>query len=62
MNIDAIVLAMLAVSDIALIVYLRRRHARRVRKERIMASLCLAVRRANSLDELPVRRSLQRAS
>jgi hypothetical protein len=62
MNIDALVLAILAVGDIALIVFLRRRHAERVRKERIMASLCLAVRRANGIDELPVRRSLQRAS
>ena len=62
MNIDALVLATLAVADIGLMVFLRRRHGKRVRKERIMASLCLAVRLANDRDELPVRRPLQRAS
>jgi hypothetical protein len=62
MNGDALVLGLLGIADIVLIVYLRRRHARRVRMERIMASLCTAVRRENSIEALPAKRRLLRAS
>jgi hypothetical protein len=56
------VLALLGIADIGLIVYLRFRHAKRVRRERIMASLCMAVRRANGIGDFPARRPLRRAS
>jgi hypothetical protein len=62
MSIDAVVLMLLAILDLALIAYLRRRHGRRVRRERMMASLRLAIRRENGLEDLPVRRPLPRAS
>ena len=62
MNIDAFVLALLAVADLAFIVHLRKRHGRRVRAERMMASLRRAVRRSNGVEDLPVRRPLMRAS
>ena len=62
MSIDAVVLALLAILDLALIAYLRRRHGRRVRMERMMASLRLAIRRENGLEDLPVRRRLLKAS
>src|ERR1035441_116276 len=39
MNIDAVVLVLLAIADIALIAYLRSRHGQRVRAERMMTSL-----------------------
>ena len=62
MNIDALVLALLAIMDLALIAHLRRRHGKRVRSERMMASLRMAVRRANGIEDMPVRRLLRRAS
>jgi hypothetical protein len=62
MNPDAIVLAMLAVADFALMVHLRRRHGRRVRMERMMASLRMAVRRENGVVTLPAERPWLRAS
>ena len=62
MNTDVVVLALLAIGDMALIVHLRRRHARRIRMERMMASLNLAIRRANGVEALPAKRSLLRAS
>ena len=62
MNPDAIVLAMLAVGDLALIVHLRRRHAQRVQMERVAASLRLAVRRENGVETMPAKRPLLRAS
>ena len=62
MNPDAFVLALLAFADIALIVHLRKRHARRVRLERMMASLRMAIQRANSVEEMPVKRRMLRAS
>jgi hypothetical protein len=61
-NIDALLLALLGIADIGLVVYLRRRHTIRVRRERIMASLCMAVRRANGIGDFPARRPLRRAS
>jgi hypothetical protein len=62
MNADAIVLAMLAVGDLALIVHLRRRHGRQLQMERVMASLRMAVRRENGVETLPAKRPLLRAS
>jgi hypothetical protein len=62
MNPDAIVLAMLAVGDLALIVHLRQRQARQVQMERMMASLRMAVRRENGVETLPAKRPLLRAS
>ena len=62
MNIDAFVLALLAFADLAFVVYLRRRHGRRVKTERMMASLRLAVRRSNAVEDMPVKRRLMRAS
>jgi hypothetical protein len=48
MNVDALVLTLVAIADMALIVELRRRRDRRVRQARIMGSLRLAVRWANT--------------
>jgi hypothetical protein len=62
MNPDAIVLAMLAVGDLALIVHLRQRHGQQVKMERVMTSLRMAVRRENGVETLPVKRPLLRAS
>jgi hypothetical protein len=62
MNPDAIVLAMLAVGDLALIVHLRQRHGRQVQMERVMTSLRMAVRRENGVETLPAKRPLLRAS
>jgi hypothetical protein len=62
MSIDALVLALLAILDLALIAQLRRQHGRRVRSERMMTSLRLAIRRENGVEDLPVKRRLKRAS
>ena len=62
MNPDALVLALLAIADLALIVHLRQRHGRRVQMERVMSSLCMAVRRENDLEALPAKNPLLRAS
>jgi hypothetical protein len=43
MNVDALVLALVAIADIALIVHLRRRHNRRLRQQRMMGSLRTAL-------------------
>ena len=53
MNTDAFVLALLAIADLAFLVHLRQRHAKCLREDRMMASLKIAVHRANSLEELP---------
>jgi hypothetical protein len=47
MNVDALVLALIAIADMALIVHLRRRSNRRQRQERIIGSLRLALYWAN---------------
>jgi hypothetical protein len=47
MNVDALVLALVAIGDMALIVHLRRRRNRRLRQDRMMGSLRLALRWAN---------------
>ncbi len=43
MNVDALVLALVAIADMALIVHLRKRHNRRHRQDRMMGSLRLAI-------------------
>ena len=62
MDSDALVLALLAIADLAFLVHLRLRHAQRVRRERMMASLKYAVQRANSVEETAVRHQLPQAS
>ena len=62
MNIDAIVMLLFAIADLAMIVHLRKYRARKARAQRMMASLRLAVLRENGVEELVVRRSLLRAS
>ena len=59
---DVVVLALIGIADLAFIVHLRRRHARRVRMARMMGSLCMAVRRANGVGAPPAKRLLLRAS
>ena len=41
---DALLLALIAATDLTLLVYLRKRHAFQKRSKRMMASLALAVR------------------
>ena len=53
MNPDAIVLALLAIANLSFLAHLRQRHAKRIREDRMMASLKLAVHRANNFEELP---------
>ena len=60
--VDAIVLGLLAIADLALITYLRRRRRAGQRKERMMRSLVFAVRRANGEIPLPQPRCLAKAS
>jgi len=62
MNSDALVLALLAVADFAVLVHLRMRHAQRLRMERVMASLKFAVQRANTVEEMPGPSQLRQAS
>jgi hypothetical protein len=45
MKADAMIFALVALVDLALLVYLRRRHGRRERARRLTRSLQLAVRR-----------------
>jgi hypothetical protein len=45
MNADALVLALVALADLAVLVYLRRRHHRRERARRMMRSLQFAISR-----------------
>ena len=60
MNPDALLLALLAIVDLGLIVHLRQRHGRRVQMERVMSSLCMAVRRENDVEALPAKNPLLR--
>ena len=66
MNTDALLLALLAIGDLALLVHLRQRHRQRQKKrvgmERVAASLSMAVRRENALEGPPAERRLLRAS
>ena len=75
-EVDALLFAVLALADIALIVHLRRRHNRQERQARVQRSLTLAVQMANGtayvakptvrarprakLHVLPLRRPAQR--
>ena len=61
MNTDVVVLALLGIADMAFILSLRWRHARRARMERMMASLCMAIHRTNSVKPLHVKRLALRA-
>jgi hypothetical protein len=56
--VDAAVLALLAIGDIALIANLRRRRGRALQADRMMRSLVLAVRRDNEELDLSQRSSL----
>ena len=60
MNPDALLLALLAIADLAVIVHLRQRHGRRVQMDRVMSSLCMAVRRENGVEALPAKNPLLR--
>jgi hypothetical protein len=55
MNADALVLAMVALADLAVLVHLRRRRAQRNRTERVLRSMEFAVRREIS-DQPAVRK------
>ncbi len=60
--VDALVLALLALVDLALIVYLRRMRVRRVRARRMMRSLEFAIRRETFAETaVPRNRHLLRA-
>ena len=52
---------MLAVADFALLAHFRLRQGRRVRMERMMASLCMAVRLENDREALSAERLQQPA-
>lgn len=54
---DALVLGLLALVDLGFLVYLRQRRGRRVRRDRMQASLGGYVRRENGC-EIPKRRRL----
>ena len=45
MNADALIFALVALADLAVLVWLRRRHGRRERGRRLVRSLRLAIRR-----------------
>ena len=66
MNTDALLLALLAIGDLALLVHLRQRHRQRQKKrvgmERVAASLRMAIRLENGVEALPAKRRLLRAS
>jgi hypothetical protein len=49
MGADALILAILAMADVAFIVFLRRRRAKRERRDRITESLRYAVRRSTGI-------------
>jgi hypothetical protein len=52
MNPHGVMLGMLAVADLTLLAHLRLRQGRRVRMERMMACLCMAVRLENDREAL----------
>lgn len=60
--VDAIVLGLLAVGDLAFIAHLRRRRSKAVRTERMSRSLELALRRENGEVEILRERPLAKAS
>jgi hypothetical protein len=62
--VDALIFALLALGDLALIVHLRRSRGRRLRAQRIMRSLDLALQQENAAQPYATKRwtSLRRAS
>ena len=62
MIIDLMVLVLLAIADLAVIAYLRRRHQRQGRSERMTASLCFAVSREIDVEASRPSRFLLHAS
>ena len=62
MNVDAMVLALVAIADMAFIVHLRRRRYRRKRNERMMACLRVAIHRTNQAGQRSRYWHLRRAS
>lgn len=47
-RVDGVVLALLALADLAILVYLRRRRARRLRVRRMYRNLAYAIRAGNA--------------
>jgi hypothetical protein len=62
MNADAILLAVVAIADLALLVHLRRRRFRHLQSRRVSRSLRLAVQRELSGAQFPIPRRFLRAS
>ena len=63
MNIEAIVLGLLAIFDLGLLVELRTRRGRRIQQQRIERSLQLAMQRGSTWNEpSPQRGLIKRAS
>jgi hypothetical protein len=62
MDPHGVMLGMLAVADLTLLAHLRLRQGRRFRMERMMASLCMAVRLENNRESLFVEPPKLRAS
>ena len=54
---DALLLALIAATDLALLAYLRKRHTFQKRSKRMMDSLALAVRREPPVLSTPASRS-----
>jgi len=54
MNLDAIVLALVAIADLLLLIHFRKRHAMRAQRERVLLAIKYAVERANrDVEEAP---------
>jgi hypothetical protein len=62
MDPHGVMLGMMAVADLTLLAHLRLRQGRRLRMERMMASLCMAVRLENDRESLFAERPGLRAS
>jgi hypothetical protein len=58
---DAIVLALVALGDLALLIHMRRRRSRRVRVERLWRSLSLAIWRENQATPVGAFRTKRRS-
>jgi hypothetical protein len=65
MSADGIVIALVALADLGLLVYLRRRRGRRIREARMMQGLRFAIHREANVQSPAMRRNrwtLRRAS
>jgi len=63
MNVDAIILGLIAIADLGLLVELRMRRSRKLQRERVARSLQQAIRRESTWTEAaPKRGLLRRAS